>query len=397
MAARRLLAVTLLCVVAAANAAAQDIAAQDVPKTPADVSPRIEALASPVTVRLRGLSAVDENIAWASGREGTVIRTIDAGKTWSVFKVPGAEKLDFRDVEGFSADEAVILSIGPGEDSRVYRTADGGDSWTLVLQNTNPNAFFDCFSFDGAEGRLLGDPVDGRFEVLRTSDAGKSWMTMEGPVAESGESAFAASGTCILRRAHFTIVASGGSSPRGHWYVDAPADDKKPASWAISKPSEAAIAPSAGYFSVAWGALGVVMVGGDYKLESAEGIAQKLDIGHVTYLVDSGGTTAARSYRDENKEVYVPAQKHKKIVGSAFLQSSAIPNPRGYRSGMACSDSEPVCVAAGPGGADSWDGKNWKPLGGDGYDSVDSAGRVFWFSGDGGRVGRLVLPDRVSP
>ena len=58
-----------------------------------------------------------------------MLRTVDAGKTWSVFKVPGAEKLDFRDVEGFSADEAVILSIGPGEDSRVYRTSDGGHTW----------------------------------------------------------------------------------------------------------------------------------------------------------------------------------------------------------------------------------------------------------------------------
>ena len=389
---RRLLAASLLSVLAASA-----VAADDVSSAAADASPRIEALVSPVTVRLRGLSAVDENIAWASGREGTVIRTVDAGKTWSVFKVPGGEKLDFRDVEGFSADEAVILSIGPGEDSRVYRTADGGASWALVLQNTNPNAFFDCFSFDGAEGSLLGDPVDGRFEVLRTSDSGKSWTAMEGPTAEDGESAFAASGTCILRRGHFTIVASGGSSPRGHWYIDVSADDKKPAAWAKSKASEAAIAPSAGYFSVASGALGIVMVGGDYKLESSAGIAQTLDIGQVTYSVDSGGTTAAHSSRNQNLEVYVPAQKHQKIVGSKFLQSSAIPNPRGYRSGMACSDGEPVCVAAGPSGADSWNGKHWTPLDGDGYDSVDTAGRVFWFSGDGGRVGRLVLPARVSP
>ncbi|HEX7288776.1 MAG TPA: hypothetical protein VF532_21515, partial [Candidatus Angelobacter sp.] len=33
---------------------------------------------------LRGLSVVSEKVIWASGTGGTVIRTIDGGKNWSV-------------------------------------------------------------------------------------------------------------------------------------------------------------------------------------------------------------------------------------------------------------------------------------------------------------------------
>ncbi|WP_324319783.1 hypothetical protein [Arenimonas sp.] len=376
---------------------AQDVSSvadKDAPRVevPND-APRIEALTSPVTVRLRGLSAVDENIAWASGREGTVIRTIDAGKTWSVFKVPGAEKLDFRDVEGFSADEAVILSIGPGEDSRVYRTSDGGRSWVLALQNTNPNAFFDCFSFDGREGRLLGDPIDGRFEVLRTADAGKTWIAMDGPVAADGEAAFAASGTCILHRGAVTVVASGGSAARAHWLVEGKnGAATPPEAWTATGKSEFPAAPSAGYFSVAAGLLGMVMAGGDYTHEQTAGIAQRLGAGHLDYAINAKGSTPAHWSRSGNEAILAPEKKKQALASAVFLHPEQMPAPRAYRSGVACSIDKPLCVSAGPSGADTWDGNSWKPLQGEGYDSVASAGRVFWFSGDGGRLGRLLLP-----
>ena len=69
----------------------------------------------------RGLSVVNEKVIWASGAGGTIILTIDGGKTWSVIAVPGAEKVDFRDVEAFDANTAYILSVGNGESSRTIR------------------------------------------------------------------------------------------------------------------------------------------------------------------------------------------------------------------------------------------------------------------------------------
>src|SRR4051794_17624309 len=67
--------------------------------------------------RLRGLSVVSRDVAWASGTGGTCLRTSDGGKTWVARTVPGASSLEFRDIHGTNAATAYILSIGEGEKS----------------------------------------------------------------------------------------------------------------------------------------------------------------------------------------------------------------------------------------------------------------------------------------
>ena len=57
---------------------------------------------SGTTVRLRGVSAVSALVAWASGANGTILRTTDGGRTWTPRPVPGAETLDFRDIDALS-------------------------------------------------------------------------------------------------------------------------------------------------------------------------------------------------------------------------------------------------------------------------------------------------------
>ncbi|HMC31883.1 MAG TPA: hypothetical protein VKL99_13690, partial [Candidatus Angelobacter sp.] len=151
-------------------------------------------------VQLRGVSAVSERVAWASGAKGTVLRTIDGGWHWTKVNVPGAEALDFRDVQAFDADTAFVLSIGPGEQSRIYKTRDGGKSWQLQFTNKDPKAFYDCFAFwDSKHGIAVSDSVEGKFPLIATSD-GATWNPVavkSMPAALPNEGAFAASGTCI--------------------------------------------------------------------------------------------------------------------------------------------------------------------------------------------------------
>jgi len=153
------------------------------------------------TENLRGLSAVSSSVIWASGTHGTYLRTLDGGTTWTAGHVVGAEALDFRDVQAFSADEAYLLAAGPGEQSRIYRTADAGKTWALQFTNTEPKGFYDCMGFwDRTHGIALGDPVDGEFELITTED-GEHWHTMPeavGPRSLAQEGAFAASGTCLV-------------------------------------------------------------------------------------------------------------------------------------------------------------------------------------------------------
>jgi photosystem II stability/assembly factor-like uncharacterized protein len=357
---------------------------------------QIEALASPVKVRLRGLSAFSDEIAWASGREGTVLRTIDGGKHWDVFKVPGAAELDFRDVQAFGAEVALVMGAGPGDASRVYRTADGGRSWTLVLRNPDAKGFFDCMDFNGEGGRLLGDPVNGRFRVFASSDGGRSWRGTRGPMAKKDEAAFAASGTCLLREPDGTLLVTGGSAARVHFLPDRIASK---GDWrAIAVPGFRPAA-SAGLFSIAPRGGNVVAVGGDYKQETGPALV---------YGATAWGNAFVTGLVPHDGEVIL--QRGEYFSGS----------PAGYRSGIACEETRRAwCIAVGPSGVDALgptlsvgelrgapvpDGpvddiadsmgvpSEWRQVAGAGYDSVEIAGGVAWFSGDEGRLGRMQLP-----
>src|SRR5271165_1385057 len=145
----------------------------------------------------RGVSAVDDRVVWASGTEGAIVRTIDGGKTWNTSNVEGG--LDFRGIHALNAKVAWILSSGPGDKSRIYKTEDAGEKWTLQFTNPDAQGFFDAIAFfDAQRGIVLGDPVDGHFAILTTSDAGKTWTRQTGPAALPNEGAFAASNTCLI-------------------------------------------------------------------------------------------------------------------------------------------------------------------------------------------------------
>src|SRR5438552_2173846 len=123
------------------------------------------------TADFRGLSAVGPNVAWVSGTSGTYGRTTDGGRTWTVGTVPGADKLDFRDVEAFGPDTAYLLSTGLGDEARIYKTTDGGKTWALQFKNSDRDAFFDAIAFwDDKTGIALGDPVKGQFQLIHTED-----------------------------------------------------------------------------------------------------------------------------------------------------------------------------------------------------------------------------------
>ena len=165
--------------------------------------PMLTPQASGTTNRLQAISAVSPRIAWASGVGGTFVVTTDGGESWRAGVVPGAERLELRDVEAVSAEVAYLLAAGTGTDSRIYRTGDGGATWALQFQNQDPAAFFDCFAFwTPRRGIAFSDAVQGRFPVLRTTD-GERWTDIGDrlPGAQPGEAAFAASGTCVTTHA----------------------------------------------------------------------------------------------------------------------------------------------------------------------------------------------------
>jgi photosystem II stability/assembly factor-like uncharacterized protein len=140
---------------------------------------------SNVNARLRGVSAVNARIAWASGSGSTVLRTDDGGTTWKKLIVT-SDALDFRDIDAIDENTAYVLSIGNGAASRIYKTVDGGATWVLQFRNEDPKAFLDAMSFwDADHGIVIGDSVDGKFYILTTANGGRDWSRVPGRCASA--------------------------------------------------------------------------------------------------------------------------------------------------------------------------------------------------------------------
>jgi photosystem II stability/assembly factor-like uncharacterized protein len=158
---------------------------------------------------------VNSQVVWASGVGGTWVKTTDGGRSWQAGTVAGAESLQFRDVQGVSENVAYLLSAGTGTDSRIYKTENGGQSWSLQFQNQDPAAFYDCFAFwTPRRGLATSDSVNGRFPALRITD-GETWNDIGDrlPTAQPGEASFAASGTCVATQGRKQAwIATGGAA-----------------------------------------------------------------------------------------------------------------------------------------------------------------------------------------
>jgi photosystem II stability/assembly factor-like uncharacterized protein len=224
------------------------------------------------TASFRGLSAVAADIVWASGTGGTVIRTLDGGKTWDVRVVAGAEKQDFRGVRAFDAENAVIMSTGNAEKglAQIYRTSDGGKNWTLEFAPKTTGVFFDSIAFwDRKRGIVLSDPVDGHFVLYRTNDGGTTWTQIPPeklPSALKGDGSFAASNSCIALQGEKNIwFVTGGASVARVIRSNDGGDTWDVAETPVRPPNA-----SSGLFSIAFrDAKYGVAVGGDYTKPNA--------------------------------------------------------------------------------------------------------------------------------
>lgn len=319
-----------------------------------------QAQSSGVTARLRGVSVVSERVAWASGANGTVLRTTDGGATWRPRPVPDAAALDFRDVDAVGERVAYALSIGPGGASRIYKTSDGGDRWVLQFANTDPKVFLDAMAFwDADRGVAFSDSVDGRFVVFVTSNGGASWTRVDDrrlPAALPNEGAFAASGTnvAVHGRDHVWIGTTAGRVLRS-------SDGGR--TWAVtSTPVKAG--DSSGIFSIAFrDERHGIVVGGDYTKESDA-------VDNAAFTSDGGVTWT--------------------LPGGRGLS--------GYRSAVAWVPGAPrTAVAIGPSGADasSDDGRTWTAAAGAGFDTLGFArgSRTAWAAGADGHISKLTIRD----
>jgi hypothetical protein len=324
---------------------------------------------SGTTAGLRGIYSVDSKVAWASGTGGTVLRTIDGGEHWQKCAVPDAATdgatLDFRGVQAWDGEKAIIMASGPGDKSRLYRTTDGCNSWTVSIRAAEPGSFWDVVAFqhgdfgfaigDAHTGMLIGDPIAGRFETYAMI-LGHGWfISSAGCQTGTDSTAFAASNSSAFVFGNQRYVLGVGGKAGAHILLSpllaGPSDSGpcKTVSVPIGDGTD-----SSGVFSVYFRnrLLGLV-VGGDYAKPN-----------------ESAGTAA---YSTDGGQHW----------------SAATGPPHGYRSSVAWSSDLKAWITAGTNGSDiSYDdGKTWTPIDDGNWNALS----LPFVVGPKGRIARLAV------
>jgi len=309
---------------------------------------------SNTTADLRGIHSIGNGVAWASGANGTVLRTEDGGYVWQSCSIPpNAEYLDFRGIQAFDANTAIVMSSGKGHLSRLYKTTDGCHSWKLLFTNPDKDGCWDALYIDrGKWGWLLGDPVRGAFVLFDTDNGGKTWTRKhnKGLSADpAAQGAFAASNSSLMAPVSSVTFGSGGTVGafiyrRAQLQIcldECSKEDLDPEGrrdkWERQSLPLGAHSETSGIFSIGTkngsGANPplnplVIAVGGDYS---------KPD--------DSSGTAAWSADWAEH-------------------WNTAQTPPHGFRSAVAYDEQTKTWITVGPNGTDlsTDDGKNWRPL-----------------------------------
>lgn len=308
---------------------------------------KMETITTHDNVSFRGL-CITENCIWVSGGNGTIGRSLDGGKTWQWQVVTDYEHIDFRDIEAFDANTAIIMGVA--SPAYILKTIDGGKNWTKVFEHKHPDIFLDAMAFKNKkEGIVIGDPIDGKIFVAATEDGGNSWhetRKLNLPKPLVGEAFFAASGSNIISDKKDYALVSGGKVSRIFYRKN---NDSLPTT------------------------KGGTMTG-----------ANSIAIQSNTILVASG------NYEQPNNQ------------DSCFIysldagKSWKLPDlsPGGYRS-CVCFTEHNTAVTCGTSGVDiSYDnGKTWKNISKQSFNTCafDKVNNFVYLVGNNGRLGKLVL------
>lgn len=310
---------------------------------------KLEILNTNCKASLRGLSVVNSNVIWASGSNGTVLKSTNGGNSWQLLNVPNFEKRDFRDIEAFDSNTAIIMCVA--DPAFILKTTNGGTTWNTVFADSTKGMFLDAMYFENAtKGIIVGDPIDGKAFVATTNNGGNTWSKfLQMPLLDTGEAFFAASGSNVLLQKDKFYFVTGGKNSRlfTNTFFD------KPLEIPIAKGFETTGANSLAVYKNK-----AIIVGGDFAK-------------------DSIATNNCVLFNTKNNQ---------------FTKPNILPN--GYRSCVIFINKK-TAVACGLNGVDiSYDeGNNWQMISKQGFHIVAQAkkGKSIFLAGGKGKIAKLIL------
>ena len=368
---------------------------------------------SHATADLRGIHFIGNGVAWASGTNGTVLRTIDGGTTWQTCSLPpAAEALDFRGIQAFDADTAVVMSSGKGNLSRLYKTPDACKSWKLVFTNPDKDGFWDaiearvteagsgdvCRAGSVITGAILGDPAIHKsnqwdtttalsfyladFEIGITCSEDKLSPSAASIFSNPAEAAFAASNSVLKRLGPDTYWLAVGTRLIQYsvgYTIPSRLDAESFCDIGIPLRRRST---SAGVFSLAIRPDSVApqkstkLGGFHWKAPSCQKADMVVVGGDYTAINDQQGTAA--------------------FTGGTNKFQVSQTTPHGFRSAVAYDAATKTWITVGPNGTDisTDDGRNWRSLKPASIDAPDAdrnwnALSLPFAVGPKGRIGKI--------
>ncbi len=299
----------------------------------------VDVLRPGPAVPLYALSTVNFEI-WAGGAGAALVRSTRAARdlstTWTSGQIGDDPSFVVRDIELVNRTTLVALATDDAGRSRVYLSVNAGATWTLVLRDARPEGSWRAlamwpYRYDGV---LLGDPVDGRFTVLTTHDAGATWRRpdlLAPPEALPGERLLTEDGSCLTVGPNNEVwFGTGGSTARVFRSGD------KGLTWEVADTPLARGHGRAGVYSISFLTRSIgIAVGGDPDAPDER-------TGSAAWTFDSGHSWSAT--------VEVPPAGFRSSVVFTHIVERAILGT--------------TAVAVGPSGADlSLDyGRTWHPM-----------------------------------
>ncbi|MGP8033609.1 MAG: WD40/YVTN/BNR-like repeat-containing protein [Steroidobacteraceae bacterium] len=181
------------------------------------------------------IAASDHNVIYVGTGEAAprgdmtygdgVYKSVDGGKTWSHIGLEDTRQIGALIVDPHNPDVVLVAALGhafgPNKERGVFRTTDGGKSWTKVLYKDEQSGAIDV-SFDPNDPHIVyaalwqarrlpwnfssGGPGSG---LYRSADGGATWKQLSGSGLPAG----------ILGRIHVSV--SGADSRRIYAMIEA--------------------------------------------------------------------------------------------------------------------------------------------------------------------------------
>ncbi|NVK28194.1 MAG: hypothetical protein HWE14_09130 [Flavobacteriia bacterium] len=294
---------------------------------------------------IRALSVVGDSTLWIASSNGFWARSTTGGTSWDSGYIAGFDG-EVRDIQAFDDMRAIAMGIeSPGI---LWKTEDGGKTWTSVFNYSHPQNFFDQMEInEQGQGIVIGDPIDGKWTIAGTNDNGDHWVLWDEAhrfQADSGEVSFAASGSALIVEKRSFVFFTGGYGARM-------LHSMREKSMRLYRDTSA----TAGIYSATrFNDSTIVFVGGDYRFEQSSNRAAGL-----IYFTNDGARLAWPEA-----------------------------NVAGYRSCVK-KMGDGLLVACGPTGIDvSSDGRNWTQISEEGFHvlGVNKNGNRIWAAGAKGTV-----------